>query len=355
MMLAVAAVGAVCVVAAIALMGRVEGDATRASELLVSSDSIPPPPLPTKLHPRRFSRGGPGACLLGAWLGQCVAAQVSGVVPVAPLGLRQMGRWAMGVLFRWSGAGGDLNSHSGTSAFTEVPQGAPRVIQAWDHLCKMLFCTTAVPGAVSKLAFSAASCRVPLRDRMWLASSEHSQRPPHPQGRSCDGQDDHQEIWFMCGPRRSSKAGSRWRGGDAFLGGWGGRMVGKEMVVEEVIVVLVEVFLMSRILCHGCWCLALYVGRCSIRRKLYKGHSTLPSLLPSALLRSTSDPILIHTVTLLASVLTCLRALSPNVFPCISTCPDGHDPTADPGPGALQDGAPPRAVVSPREPVALLG
>ena len=43
MMLAVAAVGAVCVVAAIALMGRVEGDATRASELLVSSDSIPPP------------------------------------------------------------------------------------------------------------------------------------------------------------------------------------------------------------------------------------------------------------------------------------------------------------------------
>lgn len=195
MMLAVAAVGAVCVVAAIALMGRVEGDATRASELLVSSDSIPPPPpLPTKLHPRRFSRGGPGACLLGAWLGQCVAAQVPGVVPVAPLGLRQMGRWAMGVLFRWSGAGGDLNSHSGTSAFTEVPQGAPRVIQAWDHLCKMLFCTTAVPGAVSKLAFSAASCRVPLRARMWLASSEHSQRPSHPQGRSCDGQDDHQIL-----------------------------------------------------------------------------------------------------------------------------------------------------------------
>jgi hypothetical protein len=49
MLLAVAAVGVVCVVAAIALMGRVEGDATRASELLTQDlvlFKMEPPPEP---------------------------------------------------------------------------------------------------------------------------------------------------------------------------------------------------------------------------------------------------------------------------------------------------------------------
>jgi hypothetical protein len=128
MLLAVAAVGVVCVVAAIALMGRVEGDATRASELLVSSVLIPPP-----LHcpPRSISADSREADQeLDCW--------VCGANDAWLLRCRSLLRWLHSAFGRWGdgrwefifGGAGRTGGGStlGTSAFTEVPRGAPHRI-----------------------------------------------------------------------------------------------------------------------------------------------------------------------------------------------------------------------------------